>query len=117
MSLEALKELLQTRFDVPREVSFEIAVRVGVPRLDVNSPGDGGGRKRFLRITPIPEGPPEWQYEVQWSAYGSTDQTENGDGRCGGDVEFVARAFKHYIVDGVKWHEVPEFRLPPRRSQ
>jgi hypothetical protein len=71
------------------------------------------GPCRYLRIhsTDAPE--PEWRYAWLWSAYrGERDYVDNSDGRRFGDLERTLDAVQHWILDGMRWQDVPEFALP-----
>jgi hypothetical protein len=67
---------------------------------------------RYLRIHSTDDADPRFRYLWQWSSYQAVDDRDNGDGRGFGDLARTLDAVRHWILDGMRWQDVPEFDLP-----
>ena len=75
------------------------------------------GPCRYLRIHSTDLVEPEWRYAWLWSSYrGRQDYVDNSDGRALGDLERTLDAIRHWILDGMRWQDVPEFAPPGSRG-
>src|SRR5882724_2526542 len=71
------------------------------------------GPCRYLRIHSTDAAEPEWRYAWLWTSYrGQQDYVDNCDGRGLGDLEHTLDAIRHWILEGLRWQDVPEFAPP-----
>jgi hypothetical protein len=68
---------------------------------------------RYLRIHSTDLAEPQCRYAWLWSAYRAHDPHDNSDGRALGDLDRTLDAIRHWILDGLRWQDVPEFAPPP----
>lgn len=70
------------------------------------------GPCRYLRLHSTDAIEPQWRYTWLWSSYRATDERDNCDGRGLGDLARTLDAVRHWILEGMRWQDVPEFGLP-----
>jgi hypothetical protein len=71
------------------------------------------GPSRYMRIHSADAPEPQRTYAWLWSSYrGQRDYVDNSDGRGFGDLDLTLEAIRHWIFDGMRWQDVPEFGLP-----
>ncbi len=70
------------------------------------------GPCRYLRVHSTDEAGPQWRYAWLWSSYRATDERDNSDGRGLGDLAQTLDTVRHWILEGMRWQDVPEFGLP-----
>lgn len=61
---------------------------------------------RWARVTPVPtEGWPA--YELFGSRYGSKEPKEDSDGRQIGDLDYIVKVLRLWLVDLCPWNDLP----------
>ncbi len=70
------------------------------------------GPHRYLRIHSTDMAPPDCAYAWLWSSYRAQDPRDNCDGRALGDLQRTLDAIRRWIIDGMRWQDVPEFAPP-----
>lgn len=70
------------------------------------------GPCRYLRLHSTDEASAQWRYTWLWSSYRAADERDNCDGRGLGDLARALDAVRHWILEGMRWQDVPEFGLP-----
>jgi hypothetical protein len=114
MSDPALEELKQA---ASRLVSSHPEVKVSSSRTGdqtkeclVLTVESAIGASRYLRIHSTDDA--EYPYTWLWSSYRAPSETDNCDGRGLGDLRRTVDVITHWIIDGRRWQDVPEFRAP-----
>jgi hypothetical protein len=113
MSLDALKQALAARLaDHPEVKLGSLQAQSEFVTLTVEP---AHSAHRFLRAALADLGAPVPApvFFLRWAAYRAPAERDNGEGSAVGDLAFTLRAVDHWIIEGMPWHEVPEFRAEP----
>jgi hypothetical protein len=83
----------------------------GAPRVELTRALDR--TRRYAEITQLSDPDVPWRFGILWGEYGGGP--DDIDGRCGGDLAFVAAFVRAWLVEPRPMRElpIPPFAAPP----